>query len=285
MINFKKHKAMKPLFIISLVLSLLIFVFLVIVSYLSFKNIISKNTLSQILAEDDWLLVLIGYFGGYAIIILIVITIIYVLMQLANLNVTAIAHDIPVTEKQFPELLKFEAECAKKLGLKEVPNLYVDPAWEGEEKILGAKFENGHILRIDASEVYNTADEDYYLAKFTIARKLAAIYLGDYNVALNAAIFFSHWIPILSQVNNRVICYMCDKIAVELLDKETVIKALITKYTGYYITPFVNKEEYIDSLEKILKVKDVIFENLFLDIPLAAYRLEAIIKDIDGRLF
>ena len=283
--NFKKHKATKTLFIISFIISIIIFVLLIIIFSLSLKNITMKNSLNEILVDEEWILKLVGYFGGYAVIIVMVVTIIYVFIKFSNLNVTAIAHDIPVSEEQFPELLNFEIECAKKLGLKKIPNLYVDPAGEEEERILGAKFEYDNILRIDASEVYNTASEDYYVAKFTIARKLAAMYIGDYNIVLNAAIFFSHFIPILSQLNNRVMCYTCDKIAVELLNKETVIKALVTKYTGYYITPLVKKDVYIKNIDKIIEKKDVIFENLMLDIPLAAYRLEAIIKDIDGRLF
>lgn len=193
--NFKKHKATTPLLVISVIVSLAVYAFLVNLCNMAIGNIAIKNTLNEILSEEEWIIEIIRYYGGYAIIIVILIIIVIMIRHLYKLWVTAIAYDIRVSEKQFPELYEFEKECAKKLGIKKLPRLYINASCTEEERAKSSEIENAHLLRIDYLEVYNSINDNYNVAKFTIARKLAAIYLGDYNIFKNFLILFSYWIP------------------------------------------------------------------------------------------
>lgn len=286
--QIKKHKAGPILLSIAIIVSLFIYAFLIYFCTIGIKNIVLKKEIFELFNEEEWAINIIEYFGGFAAIIILIIIFIIVFFNLHIFSITALAYDVPITENQFKELFDFEIECAKKLGLKEIPKLYIDTYSYGEEETIninGAKFDNKHILRIDAQDIYNSAEEDYYVAKFTIAKKLASIYFGYLEAPILILTLCSKWIPILSHLRNRVICYDCDKGAVALVGKELAIKAIVTRSTGYYLTPYMNRDDYISNMKNVVNEKDVIYENIFLDVPLAAYRIEAIMQDRDGRLF
>lgn len=286
--KIKKHKAGRILLTIAIIVSLMIYALLIYFCNLGIKNIVFKEQVFEFLNEDGWIIDIMKQYGGYAAIIILIMVLVKIFMAFYDYGITALAYDVPVTENQFKELLDFEVECANKLGLKEVPKIYIDTYSYGEEEkidISGVKFDNKHILRIDAQDIYNCAEEGYYIAKFTIAKKLTAIYFGYLDVHIMILTLCSKWIPIFSQLRNRIVCYDCDKGAVALLGVDLTIKAIVAKATGFYLTPYLNYDDYILNMKNVVDEKDVIFENILLDVPLAAYRIEAILQDKEGRLF
>lgn len=282
--NFYKHKSENFLFVTSVIVSFIVFIFL---SYLGFEATIGSE-------ESNYILNLLGLesnfsetvmtIGGYISIAIIFFFVFSIMLAYSDFKIKAKAHDVHVTEKQFSVLLEAENEYIKKLGIKKKPTIFVSKE-KNELEVHGARVDNPNVIRIPCAEIIATANKNYYSAKFTIARQLACIYMGYYNPIRVLFTVFSFWVPILCQANNRAMTYATDKIAAELIGKEEVINSIIEEALDIWFIPYVNIEEYIENSKNVEKDKEMMWANIFSDTPIPAYRIEALLNDKDGKLF
>lgn len=282
--EFYRHKMEKPIKVISIFISFLVFVILAYIGYVAAIGSEENNFILQILKLDSEFSEFAMKIGGYIAIVIILFVVISIYFACLISESNAQAKDIYVTEKQFPSLIKAEKAYAKKLGIKKLPKLFV--AKNREFLVVqGASFDNPNVIRIPSSEIIATANHDYYAAKFFIAKHLAAMYMGYFSKILFLMTAFSNWIPILNNVVNRLITYSTDKIAAELVGKEKAIKSIMESEVDIYILPYLNDADYIENTKKVVKNKDMMWENLFSDIPIPSYRIDAIRSGKDGKLF
>lgn len=285
--KYYRHKMEIPLIGISVTISLVIFFVLTYLGYYAIKKEEEKHWLFGIIFEGIDLTDIITNkllkIGGYISILIIVLVILKMFFMFLVSHNKAYARDVHITEKQFGELLDAEKEYAEKLGITDIPELFV--AKDKEVMTLkGAIVDHAQIIRIFSEEVTCTATEGYYAAKFSIAKKLAAIYMGYYNPALFVFTIFSNWIPILSHACNRVMTYTTDKIAAELVGKDVAMQSIMATEINMYMLPYVNSSDYMENTKKVAEEKLMIFANILSNIPIPAYRIDAIKNGKDGKL-
>lgn len=282
--KYYRQKTEVLLLVASVIFSLAIYLLL---SYLGYKAVTDKREqmfLASFFEGDMDIVDFILTTGGYISIIILVIIIFDMIFEFLKTHNRAFAIDIHVSEKQFPELLEYEKEYAKKLGIKSLPYIYVS----SEEEMLNTYsfyFDDKNIVRVSSVDAFISKPMGNFTGKFAVAKKLANIYMGYCNYFLFVLTIFSNWIPIFKHLRNRVTNYTSDKIAAELIGKENAMKAIMMFEVNQYALPHINIEEYMKNAKMVASAKEMVFANVLRDMPIPAYRIEAIMDERDGRLF
>lgn len=165
-------------------------------------------------ASVSVLITLTVYFDGFGIAYYIALGYIIVRMFLDfghSLSVTRL-NSLKITAEQFPDTYKWVRMCAKALGLKKVPALYVRQVG-GEVSSFSSNFFFRNYIMI-SSEIFEINDEN--AIRFFIAHEMAHIAYNHTKLWYNLCILVSRYIPVLYAAFSRATVYSCDNVAKKL---------------------------------------------------------------------
>lgn len=192
---------------------------------------------------------------------------------------------VKITDKNFPEIYSIVKEYADRLGMKEVPNVYLVQG----NGILNAfssciPFKQYIELYADLVEVAYREYHDMETLRFIIAHEIAHIYLGHAKLYYNYSILFANMVPILSSTASRTREYSCDRIAQKLSGSDG-IDAMMSLTAGIHLYKQVDKDDYIE-YAKSVKGLFVWCYNLVSSHPVTSKRVLALqMNEGSGKLY
>jgi Zn-dependent protease with chaperone function len=192
---------------------------------------------------------------------------------------------VKVTEKNFPEIYEFVKEYSRKLGMKNVPAVYLVQG----NGILNAfasciPFKQYIELYADLVEVAYREHQDMDTLRFIIAHEISHIHLGHSKLYYNYSILFANMIPILPQIASRAREYSCDRLGQRLSGSDG-IDAMMTLTAGKHLYKKVDKEDYIENAKQV-KGFFVWCYNLASSHPVTSKRVLALqMKEGSGKLY
>nr|WP_263323537.1 M48 family metallopeptidase [Neobacillus sp. Marseille-Q6967] len=208
------HKKEQPLFIFSIVVSVLAVILL-------FVSIIGISIVFGLA-----LVTLIGH---------------AVSMAYIRLN------GIQLSTRQFGELYNRVTALSKRFGIEEIPEVYILESGGAlnafASRIFGLFGKNIVVLYSDIVELVGAGCEDEL--DFVIAHELAHVKRN--HVVKRLLTFLAMWIPFLGEAYSRACEYTADRMAVACTEKpEKAVRALTVFSAGKHLFRDVNKEEYLN---------------------------------------
>lgn len=282
-----RHKAEIPITICAILINILAVVLVIYVFNTDSENLFLFELLSNVFNFEEYDIAIALALGKYLLFFIIVFWIIGLIWMLFTNIGIAMVDDIPLTEKVDSRLYGVYLDYCKKLGIKKIPKLFLAPNLDNIYSD-GITIKSNKYVRIDnAATDLAIIDNDWTNVEYEIAWELAHIAYGHYSYWLLLLTVIARWLPIIRSLYSRVMCYSADKLASEIVGKENSIKALLMDY-------FMNKYEekkvkdYIGYLysekQNFIEKLSEMFTNLSKDMPSYKYRLQALLKDEDGKL-
>lgn len=227
---------------------------------------------------EDMPFILTALFSGITIILLLPLGMYYFYATYRSMSVR-------ITEKNFPEIYEIVKEYTEKLGLKEIPPVYLVQG----NGILNAftssiPFKQYVELYADLVEVAYREHQDMDTLRFIIGHEMAHMYLKHATLHYNYFMIFSTMIPILGSTASRAREYSCDRIA-QLLSGSDGIDAMMTLTAGIHLYKKVDGEDYLEHA-KNTKGFFLWWYNLLCDHPVMCKRVMALaMKEGNGKLY
>lgn len=158
---------------------------------------------------------------------------------------------IRITKENFPEIYEIAKEYAIKLGMKEVPAVYLVQ----KNGVLNAfasfiPFKQYIELYADLVEVAYREHKDMDTLRFIIAHEIAHIYYAHAKLYYNYFILFANMVPILPMIASRAREYSCDRLGQKLSGSDG-IDAMMTLTAGIHLYKQVDKENYIENAKSV----------------------------------
>jgi len=219
--------------------------------------------------------------------IIVVVIPFVLLITLYTLYAKVRAYSVKVTEKNFPEIYYKSVEFSKKLGLKKVPEVYIQ---QGNGVInafamavFGRRISMLHAELVDVA--YMEENKDFETVYFVLAHEFAHIYLNHVSIPVNLSIAFSRIIPIFSPAFSRAREYSCDKIAQVLTDSNG-LPGIMVLSVGRRLYKKVDIDNYLDTVKK-QKGFFLWYTNLMASHPIFPKRVAALTdpQQRSGKLF
>ena len=287
--NYIKDKywrsTVKRYYIASIILSIICDALLLYFGFFFIKGAQNRELVSDLFSLKASTLDYLESFGGAFSIFLILWQTAKIILSFINAEIHASSLDIFVSEKQFPELLEIEKEYAKKLKIETIPKLYVKSRSSEEIIVDGIYLKNSTIIRLGVECVSTAVFNDYLIARFVIARKLAAIALGVNNPFYYTLTLFSNWIPIFNKARDRALGYTLDKIVSDVIGERRAIEGIIATSYSPVMSKLIDMDEYIENAKKVSKFKEARIENIRSSRPVISYRIVALLNKENGKIF
>ena len=289
-LNRLRHKAERPLNIISLLFSLAVYVILTVLAVRALDDPEKAGQLIEFLEAEDGDSLLFQC-GVFFVLVILVVTFIKILWGFfINLGET-VSCDLPVSDRQFANLNEICSSYAGKLGLKFVPGLYISEDGQAEAEASSVTVKSTLYIRLDCYNMLVAKDlDDYTAARFMIASELAHIALGHRNILWVLLTLPARMLPIYKDLVFRAMNYSADRVAAELTGAKEAIDAIIVLANDPYMAAEIDKDAYIRDImrsESGLHSSSRFYYNLLSDEPIPAYRIAALSDPSkkDGRLF
>lgn len=287
--NYIKDKywrsTVKRYYIASILLSIVCDALLLYFGFSFIKGAQNRELVSNLFSLKASSLDYLESFGGAFSILVILWQTVKIMLSFLNAEIHASSLDVFVTEKQFPELLEIEKEYAEKLNIKDVPKLYVKSRTSEEIIVDGIYLKNSTIIRLGVECVSTAAFSDYLIARFVIARKLAAIALGVNNPFYYTLTLFSNWIPVFNKARDRALNYTLDKIVSDVIGERKTIEGIIATSYSPVMIRLIDMDEYIENAKKVSKFREARIENIRSNRPVISYRIVALLNKENGKIF
>lgn len=279
-----RHKAVKPFFIISIILTIAFYAGIVFLSVLEANEHPIADFCLDALGLPDELLEAVQR-GGLLLLIILLIYIAYkmIVANILSMKDTAV-QGVEVTETQFSDLHEATYEYCKLLGIKKIPSVYVTTATNP------ATFARISVYPLDAVRVSAFISSDKIGARFALARELARIYYKEAGVKYYLLTLAGRLLPIFSSAYSRAMEYSYDRAAQIITQSENpgeeVAKSVIN-YTLFRQIDFSNYQERIDRGNTPFEIMAWGYANLYSTVPIGQFRIKAMQDPEmkDGRLF
>ncbi|MBO4927603.1 MAG: M48 family metallopeptidase [Clostridiales bacterium] len=280
-----RHSAEIPLYTIMVVFNVLVVAFALISSILAFFDIgpltgksgaMINELILGIQAEADAHIEIIVILIGLPILLLFTVYLYYAQYR---------ANSIRITEKNFPEIYEVVEDYARRLGMKNVPKVYLTQ----ENGLLNAF--STYILRrqyvvllTDLFEVAYLEHHDLDSIKFIIGHEMAHIRLKHATFSYQMSILFANYLPIIGNALSRAREYSCDRVAQHLVGKSG-IEPMLALVVGKHLYKKVDVEDYVKHCHEVRGFFVFIY-NLMASHPIMPKRIQALLRDHgSGRLF
>jgi Zn-dependent protease with chaperone function len=148
-------------------------------------------------------------------------------------------NSIEVTKEQYPEVYEIIAAQARRLKMKELPEIYIQA---GHFNAFVTKFSRAHILMIYSEVIETTLTGNYDVLKYVTAHELG--HIKQKHLAKEKYLFPSKIVPFLSLAYSRGCEYTCDRIGFDFSPKGSIEGVLIMT-TGKEIHSKFNIDTHI----------------------------------------
>ncbi len=291
-----RHKAEKPLYIVCVIISMLLFFSIALfgfaVSCVDINLYIDMEALRVQNPNRFRLLKSLDIFGAFVIVPLVLILIGLLLRNYYKNYADTIPNCVKVTEKNFPELYIKSIEFSQKLGFKKVPSVYIGQH-DGVLHTFASWLVGRSYIQLNAEivDIAYMEERDFEAVAFIMAREFSHLYFKHSSLKYRLSILFANLIPILGASLARAREYSCDR-AAQLLTSQDGLRAMSILTAGRHLYKYLDLEDYIDHLVNqdrgnLLERSSVFVGNLFSSQPITTYRFQALAdpEKKSGRLF
>ena len=257
-----RHKAEKPLLILSVIITVVGY-FLITVGVIGL-TIEPELTVEAGLVEGD-MLALYGIIAAPFLLI----------FALYNIFARTRAYSIRVTEKNFPEIYHKSVEFAERLGLKKVPPVYIQQQ-NGKinafaAAVFGKRYAKLHAELVDVAYLHN----DFETVYFVLAHEFGHIYLKHVTIPFNIFTFLARMIPVYGSMFSRAKEFSCDRIA-QLLANSNGAREMMLLPAGRHLYRHIDLDDYFETLKKESGIF-LWYVNMMASHPVPVKRLAALI--------
>ena len=178
-------------------------------------------------------------------IIYLPIIVAFVFISLYNLNARTRANAVKVSEKNFPEIYKKSVEFASKLGIREVPAVYVEQQ-SGVLNAFASAIVGKQYIAINAEivDVAYTEGKDFDPVYFVLAHEFAHHHFKNTSIFRVFVRFFSFFVPVIGTAHSRSMEFSCDRLAQLLTEKDCAREAMLLS-AGRHLYGLVDLDDYL----------------------------------------
>lgn len=277
-----RHKAEKPLHIISLLFSLITYGIFTYLAVEAARNDEAGDILTRLFEdEEEGIFEPLFRYGALFVLIALAVTFLVILFRGIRNYGEAVTCDVPVSDRQFPELKNTCTAYAKRLGIRYVPELFISEENNAEIEFSSLTVKSGNYIRLNGYSVYCSHEsDDYTLQYFRIASELAHIALGHRSILWILLTLPARVLPLYRHMYVRVMNYSADRVAAELMGKEEAVTSIVFSTNDFYFISIVDRKAFLKDVKNLNtgwhKVSRLYY-NMTSDIPSLAERVSAIL--------
>ncbi|KOS68912.1 hypothetical protein AEA09_10395 [Lysinibacillus contaminans] len=211
------------------------------------KDLIHKNEnryfwLVLVISILTYIVLVVSIFGILILLVLALISLFLNALMIGNIRTNAVR----LSPAQFPKVYKTAEELCEKMGITNVPDIYVMESG-GMLNAFATRFfgRNMVVIYADIFELINTDGDDEL--NFILAHELAHIKRN--HLTKQMFILPAMWIPGIAELYLRACEYTCDRYAAFYTGNNEAAKNSLTMLAvGKNLYLHVNKAEYIEQL-------------------------------------
>jgi len=178
-------------------------------------------------------------------------------------------NSIEVTAQQYPEIFAIVKEEARRIGLKDLPRIYIT---NGDFNAFVTSFARSKIMMLFSQVVETTLQKDYNVMRFVAAHELC--HLQRRHLAKDKFLLPSRLIPFLYNAYSRGREYTCDR-AGYLASPRGSVEGILIMTTGKEVYSKINVESHLKNFQENADFWTWLSEK-FLSHPHSSKRLMAI---------
>jgi len=151
-----------------------------------------------------------------------------VFVMLYQLHARTRAYAVKVSEQNFPEIYHKSVAFAEKLGLREVPAVYIEQQ-NGALNAFAAAVVGKRYAAINAEivDVAYTENKDFEPVYYVLAHEFAHHYFKHTSIFHVFVNYFALFVPIIGTAHSRAREYSCDRLAQLLMEKDCAREAML----------------------------------------------------------
>lgn len=283
-IKMTRHKAELPLRIIAIALSCIIFILIGFVAQAAQNDVAVQEELATMLEGEDEstaaiaeTIVALGIgcsivmIGGLALVLLFAFY-----KQYAQI----MSYSIKVTPTNFPEIYEKGKEFTEKLGLKKMPEIYVEQD-NGALNAFATYVIGKRYVKLNAEivDVAYLENKDFDTVFFVMAHEFGHIYLHHVTLLYNLFVSVAKAIPIYGPLLSRAQEFSADRVGQALTDNKNSEKCMVLMAGGRHLYKYIDINDYLASAaanHNALERFSRFIVNLLASHPITPFRTAAI---------
>ncbi|MEC1719130.1 M48 family metallopeptidase [Schinkia azotoformans] len=195
-------------------------------------------TICLVISIIMYLSLIISVIGIVYILIGILITVILHGLALAQIR----SNGVKISEYQFPNINKKVQEISAKMGIRDIPDVFIIQS-DGLLNAFATRFFGRNFIVLYSEIVEITKDKHDDELNFIIAHELAHIQRN--HITKNSLILPAMWIPFLGNAYSRACEYTCDRFATAYIgNAKASVNALLILAVGKTLFMDVNVEDF-----------------------------------------
>lgn len=279
-----RHKAELPLKYIAIAMTVIaMFIIGVLAEAVKQDTTVKAKLLEQLGAEDQMTTALTEGFLEFGIGCGIVVLIFFAFVILFNyykMYAKVMSCAVKVTSVNFPEIYEKACEYADKLGLKKVPEVYIQQH-NGQLNafatfVVGKRYVQLNAEMVDVAYMEN---KDFDTLFFVMAHEFGHIYFHHVTLLYNLATLVGRLVPIYGKALIRAQEFSADRAAQALTDNVNCDKCMALLSAGRHLYKYVDISDYSESAEanhNFVERFGRFIINLLTDHPITPFRVRAI---------
>lgn len=279
-----RHKGERPIYWIMFTINMLFLLFIVV-----FTVVMHNTDDFTGIAEDSDTIQFLQDMGAGLYFLVIAYVIIIILCALYQNYAMQLSYSVKVTPRNFPEIYEKSVEYARLLGMKKVPEVYIQQQ-NGVLNAFSAWVVGKRYIQLNAEivDIAYMENKDFDVVYFVMAHEFGHHYFNHVTFQHNLSILFAKVIPLLDPLYTRSQEYSADRVAQSLIG-EAGVKCMAMLSVGRHLYPYVDVEDYLENIYKKPNVPERLARwivNLLTDHPIAPLRVRAIVdpEKKSGRL-
>ena len=155
-------------------------------------------------------------------------------------------YSVRITERNFPEIHAIIVSYAQRLGMKQVPDAFIQQQ-SGVLNAFSSFIFRRQYIQIN-TEIFEAAyreHRDLDSVAFVIAHEISHIYYGHATLHYDLPIWFTMNLPLFGAIASRTREYSCDRLAQRLTDQDG-IDAMLMLLVDRHLYKSVDKIDYLN---------------------------------------
>lgn len=282
-----RHKWEVPIFIFSTFVSLAVYWLIGYLANMAATEDSFRKELMNLLEMDKATVDNLIEYGGYAAIILAISFFYTILKTNSRYLGWSSINSVRLSDSKFEEVYSDYVETCKLLGFNRIPNVYVSKS-DFDNNVKGLKIRSKYGISLPYDMVVKASETgDYKEVRYLLAKRISRIYLGHNGTLVLLLTLWARYIPILKNLINRVNTYSIDKMVSLILGRYDFLEHIYDQFISDDGYDEADKEDVVKLQLNCNREEKLgrFFENLVADEPYPIYRIDAVLRDIDGKLF
>ena len=284
-----RHKADIPLTVLAVLITLGLLAFLSYAAVTARENEEVLKFLTEVTGFGPQVIQFILRVGGDIALVFMAVLLLKIVEQNITFLGKMLSGEMRLSDSRFSEIKEIYNTWTGACGLKIVPEIFISGS-DYKSEVLNVPVRSNKVISIDKKMILAAEKSgDWTEVEYTLARRLAKIYLGYYGLPDQLFTFSVKLIPGLKQLLSRCRTYSVDRVVMALLGPEEAIEQTFCQCYDVDLYRDLDREAIVDhklrSFSRAEKLSKFL-ENAGSETPISPFRLEAMLNpEKDGRLF